>query len=155
MIPEFDGLRDDEKEHLFKAPVYVAILIAGADGHIDDRERREAIATARRKQINAREKLEEFYKIVAKDFDIKMEQLISELPEDRDKRASDITIELKKLNRILPKVEKSWSVKFYASLKDLAKRIAEASGGVLGYLTVSYDEAKFLELKMIEDPTNH
>lgn len=152
MIPEFDGLREDEIEHLLKAPIYVAILIAGADGHIDDKEIKEAISTARSKQSRARERLVEYYKEVAIDFDKKMHDMIDELPQDKDERLSDITIELKKLNRILPKIEKSWASQLVASLKDMAKKIAEASGGVLGYLTVSYEEAKLIELKMIDDP---
>lgn len=152
MIPEFDGLREDEIEQLYKAPIYVAILIAGADGYIDDKERKEAVATARGKQVRAREKLADYYKEVAKDFDLKMEKLIRELPDNKDERVSDITIELKKLNRILPKVDNAWSVQLVASLRDLAKKIAEASGGVLGYMSVSYDEAKLVELKMINDP---
>lgn len=153
MIPEFDGLRDDEIELLLKAPIYVSILIAGADGLIDDSERKEAIQTARSKQVRARAQLIEYYKEVADDFDLKMEGLIRDLPEDAEQRTSDIIIELRKLNRILPKVEKVWASTFYASLKDMAKRVAEASGGILGYLTVSYDEAKLVELKMIDDPT--
>ena len=32
MIPEFEPLREDEIQVLLKSPVYVAILIAGADG---------------------------------------------------------------------------------------------------------------------------
>ena len=153
MIPEFDGLRDDEIDLLLKAPIYVSILIAGADGMIDDRERKEAIEIARSKQVRARAQLIEYYKEVADDFDLKMEQLIRDLPSEADKRNADISIELRKLNRILPKIDKAWASTFYASLKDMAKRVAEASGGILGYLSVSYDEAKLLELKMIDDPS--
>jgi hypothetical protein len=153
MIPEFDGLREDEIELLLKAPIYVSIMIAGADGLIDDRERKEAIETARSKQVRARAQLIDYYKEVANDFDLKMESLIRELPDDAEKRTSDIISELRKLNRILPKVDKTWSTTFYASLKDMAKRVAEASGGILGYLSVSYDEAKLVELKMIDDPS--
>ncbi|MEM6829901.1 MAG: hypothetical protein AAF551_05250, partial [Bacteroidota bacterium] len=60
--------------------------------------------------------------------------------------------ELRKLNFILPKIDNNFAVKFYASLKELAKKIAEASGGVLGYLSVGYEEAKLMELKMLKDP---
>ena len=49
MIPEFEPLREDEIEVVVKAPVYVAILIAGADGNIDKSERKEAINIARKR----------------------------------------------------------------------------------------------------------
>jgi hypothetical protein len=65
-----------------------------------------------------------------------------------------LVAELKKLNRILPKIDKNFAVKFYQSLKDIAKNIAEASGGVLGYMSVSYAEAKLIGLRMIHDPSD-
>ena len=152
MVKEFENLREDEVEVLLTAPVYVAILIAGADGEIDKSERKEAIEVAHSKQGRAREQLVEYYKEVGLSFEEKFTRLISELPEDADERGKAITTELRKLNFILPKVDKNFSFKLYASLKDLAKKIAEASGGILGYLSVSYEESKLIELKMINDP---
>ena len=152
MIPEFETLREDERDVLLKAPVYVAILIAGADGKIDKSERKEAIEIARNRQSRSREQLSEFYKLVGADFEANFTKLEDELPSGTDARISAITTELRKLNFILPKVDKNFAIKFHASLKDLAKKIAEASGGVLGYLSVSYEESQLMDLKMIKDP---
>ena len=152
MIQEFENLRDDEVQVLLNAPIHVAILIAGADGNIDKTERREAVEVAHSKQGRAREQLVEYYKLVGQSFEEKFNRIIDELPGDADERNKVITSELRKLNFILPKVDKNFSVKLYASLKDLAKKIAEASGGILGYLSVSYEESKLIELRMINDP---
>ncbi|WP_258104603.1 hypothetical protein [Marinoscillum sp. MHG1-6] len=152
MIKEFEALREDEIEVLMKAPVYVSILIAGADGNIDKSETKEAVDIARSKQSRAREQLVEFYKAVGEDFEGKFTALVSELPSGVEERNKAITAELRKLNFILPKIDKSFGVALYASLKDLAKKIAEASGGLLGYLSVSYEESKLMELRMINDP---
>ncbi|WP_462249815.1 hypothetical protein [Ekhidna sp.] len=151
MIPEFEPLREDEVQVMLQAPVYVAILIAGADGKIDKSERKEAIEVARSKQSRSREQLHEFYKLVGDHFEEHFNKLIDELPSGTDERISAITTELRKLNFILPKIDKNFAVKYHASLKDLAKKIAEASGGVLGYLSVSYEESKLMELKMIKE----
>lgn len=153
MIKEFENLREDEIQVLFKAPVYVAILIAGADGNIDKSERKEAVDIAHLKQSRSREQLVEFYKIVGEDFEGKFNRLLTELPNDANERAEAIGAELRKLNFIFPKIDKNFSVKLYASLKELAKKIAEASGGILGYLSISYEEQKLIELKMIKDPS--
>lgn len=153
MIPEFEPLREDEREVLLKTPVYVAILIAGADGKIDKSERKEAIEVARNKQSRSRDQLSEFYKLVGTDFEANFTKLEDELPSGTEARATAITTELRKLNFILPKVDKNFAIKFIASLKDLAKKIAEASGGVLGYLSVSYEESQLIELKMIKEPS--
>ena len=153
MIPEFKPLREDEIDVIVKTPVYVAILIAAADGNIDKSERKEAINIARNKQTRSREQLADFYKIVGDSFEDNFNKLIDELPSGTDERISAITKELRKLNFILPKVDKKFSIKFHASLKELAKKIAEASGGILGYLSVGYEESKLLDLKMINDPS--
>lgn len=152
MIKELENLREDEVKVLLDAPVYVAILIAGADGNIDKSERKEAIDVARSKQTLARDQLVAYYKLVGESFEEKFNGYIGVLPSDIEERSKAITAELRKLNFILPKVDKAFAIKFYASLKDLAKKIAEASGGILGYLSISYEEQKLIELRMITDP---
>lgn len=153
MIKEFENLREEEVQLLLNAPVYVAILIAGADGNIDKSERKEAVEVARSKQSRAREQLVDYYKEVGANFEDSFNKLIDELPDNSEERTKIITAELRKLNFILPKIDNDFSVKLYASLKELAKKIAEASGGILGYLSVSYEESKLAELNMITDPS--
>ena len=152
MIKEFEGLREDEINILLKAPAYVAILIGGADGTIDKKEYAEAVEILKIKQSKAREQLLDYFHEVGKTFKEDFDQLIDELPDDVGERTREISAELRKLNVILPKIDKTFSIKLYASLKEYAKRIAEASGGVLGYLSVSYEESQLLELKMIHEP---
>lgn len=152
MVKEFENLREDEIQALLDAPIRVAVLVAGADGNIDKAERKEAIDVARNKQSRAREQLVDFYKMVGESFEEKFNKMIDELPDDPEERNKILTSELRKLNFILPKIDKNFSMKLYASLKELAKKIAEASGGILGYLSVSYEESKLIELSMIKDP---
>ncbi len=154
MIKEFENLKESEVAVLLDAPVLVTILIAGADGNIDSKERKEAIELAKSKQSRAREQLIEYYKVVWDKFESRFNELIDTLPEDTEERNKEITRELRKLNFIFPKVDKAFSIKLYGSLKDLAKRIAEASGGIMGYLSVSYEEQKLMDLRMIQDPSN-
>lgn len=155
MIKEFNTLRDDEIEVLLKAPVLVSILIAGADDKIDKNEIHEAVEIANSKQSRAREQLIDYYKEVGKDFKEKFEQIVNEMPDSPEGRSEIITKELRKLNFILPKIDRKFAVKLHASLKDMAKKIAEASGGILGYMSVSYEEAKLMELSMIDDPSDY
>lgn len=153
MIPELKSLREDEIEALLKAPVLVSILIAGADDNIDKNEIKEAISTAKSKQTRAREGLVDFYKLVAENFEGDLQKMIQKLPETAIQRTPIINKELRRLNRIFVKLDKPFAIKIYGSLKDMAKRVAEASGGILGYMSVSYEEAKLLELEMINDPS--
>jgi len=153
MIPELEHLRDDEIEALRKGPLLVSILIAGTDGNIDKNEVKQAISVAHSKKTRAREGLIEFYKKVARDFENELHLLIKELPKTAVESNPIIIRYLKKLNRIIVKLDKSFAINYYGSLKDMAKKVAEASGGIMGYLIVSYEEAKLLELNMIKDPS--
>lgn len=152
MVEEFKTLRDDEIEVLLNAPVLVSVLVAGADDKIDKDEIAQAVEIANSKQARAREQLIEYYREVGKDFQSKFESYVKELPDNADSRSEIITTELRKLNHILPKLDRNFAIKLYASLKEMAKKVAEASGGILGYMSVSYEEAKLMELQMIEDP---
>jgi hypothetical protein len=153
MIKEFEKLREDEVEVLLNAPINVTILIAGADGNIDGAEQKHAVEIAKAKQSRANEQLLDYYNEVGARFEAKFHSLIETYPKAVEERNKLITLELRKLNFIFAKIDKSYSTKIYGSLKELAKRIAESSGGLLGYGSVSYDEAKLMELKMLNDPS--
>tara|TARA_B100000941_G_C28174408_1_gene383902 strand:+ start:35 stop:496 length:462 start_codon:yes stop_codon:yes gene_type:complete len=153
MLKEFKGLSDDEIDLMLSVPILVSVLIAGADGNIDQREKKEAILLAYNKQYRATKELAGYYRLVGINFEEKLLTCIAKTSNDLDIRNSDLIYELRKLNLVLPKLDKHFSIKFYASIEDWAKRIAEASGGILGYMSVTYEEAKLLTLKMINTPT--
>lgn len=152
MIAEFEDLEQDEVDLLLKAPLIVSILIAGADGNIDKNELNEAVSIAKLKQTKSRRDLKGYYQEVGENFEDKIKFLINNYPLSHDARNKKIVEELKELNNILPKLPKHFAVELYASLKDIAKKIAEASGGILGYMAVGYEESKFIDLKMIKKP---
>ncbi|MEP2771803.1 MAG: hypothetical protein ABJH05_06620 [Fulvivirga sp.] len=154
MIEEFKNLSEEEIETMLKVPVLVSILIAGADGTIDKSEIKQAVSLSKIKQTKAREDLIEFYKEAGRDFEDKMKIMISQLPAESSERNPVIIEELEKVNEIFPKLDPKFSEEFYFSIKDMAKKIAEASGGVLGYMAVGYEESKLIGLNMIKDPTS-
>jgi len=155
MIPEFNALNEEEKSLVKKAPHLVSILIAGADNNIDKKELKEAVALSKLKQSRAREALIAYYKEIGDDFEQKLNNLIEAYPHQAQDRNPIIISELEKLNPILRKLDKKFAIKFYCSLQDIAKKVAEASGGLLGYMSVSYEESKLVALKMIKDPSNY
>lgn len=155
MISEFEHLTPEEQSMIYSTPVLVAILVAGADGKIDKSEMREAISISKLKKKRARKDLIEYYQQVGEDFEDKLMVGINKYPSDPGERQQVISEELKSVNKILPKLDKKFALKYYESLKDFAKRIAEASGGILGYMSIGYEESKLIELKMIKDPRKH
>jgi len=156
MIAEFEGLSDSEVELMFKAPVLVCVLVAGADNDIDQKEIKEAINVAKKKTKKSRAKLIEFYTGVAEDFEDKLKVIIQSLPLEATDRNPLIIDELTHLNSILLKIDKSFSVHFYESIKEIALKIAESSGGLFWIKkSIGPEEAKFVGLPMIKNPVTY
>lgn len=153
MIPEFNRLSTEETDLMFKAPFLIIILIAGADNKIDKHEMKQAISISKLKLKRARRELVEYYNIVGQDFEDKLKIFIHDLPKDTGERNEEISKELAKLNDIFPKLDKKFAVNFYESMKDIAVKIAESSGGVFGFMSVGYEESKMIDLKMIREPS--
>lgn len=149
------ALTAEEKETLFNMPLYVTLLIAGADDNIDKAEISRAIELAELNKKFSRPDLHDYYKIASEDFADKLNEMMNELPATREKRMIFLVEELEKLNSILPKLEREFAIDLYASAKSLAKKIAESSGGILGYMTIGYEEAQLISLEMINDPSDY
>ncbi len=153
MIKELERLTDMEAEQMLKAPILLCILIAGADGTIDRREIKEAINVAgKRKEKTI---LDNYFKEVSTDFEDKLKVLLQSYPYESTQRNPILIQELSQLNPILKKLDKTFSKPFYDMLKELAEKIAGSSGGLWGMMSVDSEEAKYIRLPMIEDPSQN
>jgi len=152
MIPEFDKLSQSEIELMYKAPILVCILIAGADDHIDNKEIKGAIALTERKQKRSKSHLLSFYRELGEDFEDKLKIVIQGFPVSVEERSPLLVEELAKLNSIFNKIDKNFVVEFYGSLREIATEIAKSSGGLLGLNKVGAEEAQYLQLSMVKDP---
>lgn len=151
MISVFQNLSQNEQELVFKSPLLVCILVAGADGTIDDDEIDEALSIAR-KHHRVKSVLVEFFDIMSEDFEDKLKILIQSYPFERSARNEIITAELANLNELWTKLGADFSKAYYELLKDLAKRIASSSGGMWGMKKIGPEEAHFLNLPMLISP---
>ena len=151
MIPEFDRLSNSEMELMFKAPILACILIAGADNNIDNKEIRGALQLANNKLKKGKARLINFYQMVNEDFEDKLKITIQSYPFESTQRTPLIVEELTELNRILPKLDKTFATEYISSLRELALGIAQSSGGILGMKSVGAEEARFINLPMIKD----
>lgn len=151
MIKELESLNETEVELMLKAPVVLCILIAGADGTIDRREIKEAInVTVKKKDKTI---LDNYFKEVSQDFEDKLKILLQNYPYQSSQRNPILIQELSELNPILKKLDRSFSKPFYDMLKELAQKIAGSSGGLWGMMSVDSEEAKYIQLPMLDDPS--
>ena len=153
MISQFEDLNQEELELMYSLPINVSVLIAGADGKIDSVEIKKAVSLAGLKKKKARKDLLDYYNQVNVDYEDKIKMTIANLPSGHKEREKLLIEELTKVNDVFPKIDKAFATKLYASLKENAKHIAEASGGVFGYMSVGYEESRLIDLKMIKDPS--
>ncbi len=91
---------------------------------------------------------------LASDFEDKLKIVIQSFPVKEKERAPKIIAELTQLNNVLGKLDKEFSIEFYKSLTEIALEIAKSSGGVLGIKSVGQEEARYLSLEMIKNPSS-
>jgi hypothetical protein len=153
MIPEFKNLTQQEINAIIDSPVLVTILIAGAEGKIDEKEIDwgSYVVHFRVSEYEASSMMR-VYKEVDRVFDDSVKQYVSSLPQDTRERSKEIVKRLSVLSGIFRKIDKKFAREFYDSLRTLAKQVAKASGGIWGYGSISPQEQKYLDLEMIEAP---
>lgn len=147
------NLTIDETEELYLIPIWVSILIAGADNNFDKSEIKKAIQIANEKQKRGDELIIDYYKKVAKKFEVNLRGYLALMPDDKVTRINFLFKKLERVNYFFSKLERDFSYQLYLSFRDFANKVAHASGGFFGLLSVSYAESKYIDLRMISDPS--
>ncbi len=153
MIYEFKNLTEEESNLMLITPALVTLLIAGAEGNIDEKEIDWGTKITHFR-ANEHSIIQNYYLETDKNFNETLKKLIEVMPKDAKERSERINGELKKLNAILPKLDPEFSNMFYKSLLSLSKHVAKASGGIWGFGSVSPEEKKYLDLHVIDPPGN-
>lgn len=154
MVPELHNLTPSEMELMYKAPILVCILIAGADGKIDRKEIKEAVRLAEKRKNRSVSTVSDVFLEVAQDFEDKMKILLQNYPYESTQRNPLIVEELAQLNTVWPKIDRAFAAEYYNALLGLAEKVAESSGGLLGYNTIADEEARYIKLNMINNPAS-
>lgn len=145
----FETLTQDELLHLEDAIPQIAVLIAGADGNIDAEEKAWADKLTEIRSYASDAVLHEFYHDIHVNFPIKFNDLVNNLPADTTTRQQVLSDNLSHLNPVLAKLDPRVAHHLYVSYTSFAKSIAEASGGILRFGTISQAEKKWIGLPMI------
>ena len=144
-------LNEAETSLMLKAPILVTILIAGADCEVDHKEIKKAISLVE-KNAKVKSILSEYFSEVSQDFEDKFMVVFQSYPLNCKLRNEVIVGELSQLNAILPRLDRTFATLFYDALRKTAQSIAESSGGVLGINSVGDEEARYINLYMINAP---
>lgn len=136
----FNNLSKEEQDILFLTPAKAAILVGGADEDFDKIEQKVAKEITYIKSYTSKGNLKNFYAYVAEHFVQDVNDLMVNYPVKAKERNQLIKQELIKLNPILEKLEEGFKTNFVNTILELARHVAEASGGILGLLTINHKE---------------
>jgi len=126
----FENLSEREKEMLLKFPAYISLLAANND-KLDETEKKAAIKFTHIKTFTCDPLLSEFYKSAEKVFENNIEQLDQDLPKEHDKREAAIKKELLKLEKIVSKLGKKYTIIMHHSMKSFKDHVSKAHNNVL------------------------
>lgn len=143
-------LTEEEKKKLYDSLPLITVLIAGADGKIEKKEIDWAEKVAHIRSFKMKQPFKSFYEHVDLDFSNKVLKFVNELPAGTEARNVKISESLTELNAIFAKLDPFFAHRIYKGLISFANQVAKASGGVLGFLSVSKEESQWLNLPMID-----
>lgn len=149
-VRELEVLKDDERELVMRAPSLICVLIGGADGEFDKKEIDQAITAVHFRSKQGEALLQEYYEAVDKEFEAVLMHVAQKYEGDEHDRAKKIIAALSELSSILPKLDRRFAKLLLEDWKSLAKSVANATGGFLGYAKISVEESHYTELEMIE-----
>lgn len=151
MIEQFEGISEAEHETLKDAISLITVLIAGADGSIDRKEKEWAEKVTNIRSYSLPQGLKDFYLEVGEDFQARLDTFIDRFSGEVETRNREISLELAKLNQIFPKIQdRESAVALYESFISFARHVARASGGFLSWGTINVHEKKLMPLDMIQ-----
>ena len=149
MIKEFSDLPAEEQNALLDAIPKITVMIAGADGSVSETEINWAEKVAHMRSYSNEPQLQSYYEAIDQDMDAKISDIIKNSSRDPYVMVDAIAEDLKGLNDILPKLEYNFRLALYRSFLSFAKQVAQADGGLLGFLAIHGEEADLIELPML------
>lgn len=142
-------LTEAEYQQLKDALALITIYIAGADGSFEKEEMEWAEKVTEIRSYKMTKDLLGFYQELTSDFPEKVNKFLVELPADTDSRNEEIQARLTALNPILAKLNVKVGAHLYSSYVSFARHVAQATGGFLGFFSISAKEKALLGLPMI------
>lgn len=149
MFKSIEALSPKDQKVLFDAVPQVVLLVAGADGIIDDAELAASEKVAHVRSFDFHPEWMEFYEQLDQDLHERLLAMINALPRDTKERQAVLIVKLSRVNEVIEKLDKRQARHYYEGLLSLARHVAKASGGFIGWLSVGPKEAKVTELPMI------
>jgi hypothetical protein len=152
MLHQLRNLNQQEMDLLAAAPVWVMLLIACADQNIEEKEVNRGKEIIRIKSYAEKSDVRLIYSDLETQMDVIIDEALKSLSADGAERIKFISGKLEELNDVLVKIERSFAIQFYNSLRDLAIYVAQASDSFFGVNAINKEEKKYIKLPMLRKP---
>jgi hypothetical protein len=149
MNQHFSQLSEAEYQKLKDAFAQITVLIAGADGSIEEEETAWAQKITNIRSYKMVEDLKEFYSELSAEFLQKVNQFTTLSSAEPAARNASISASLAELNPILAKLDVKTGAILYSGLKTFATHVAKSTGGLFGFFSIDKSEKALLGLPMI------
>jgi len=128
-----DLLSESEKRMLLKFPAYISLLAANNDVKLNKNEKEKAIKFCHIKTYTCNPLLYGFYEEAEKAFEKNINDLDSELPEEKTEREKRIKIDLTKIESILLKLDPKYAAVMHHSMESFKQHVSKAHRNILEY----------------------
>ena len=129
----FDDLKPADQDLLLKFPVYVSLLAAEKNDHLDKIEKRTAIQFCHIKTFTCDPLLSHFYHEAEKNFEKNINELESTLPVSKTEREEIILNELAKIENILFSLGTDYALVMHRSMRSFKNHVSRAHRNILEY----------------------
>jgi len=142
-------LTKEEIQTIKDAYAYIAVLIAGAEGKIDNKELAFSEKIVQIRSFSGDERLYHLHEEITKELPGKIHEVVNSLTGDQASRNKMLSAEIEKLNPILANLDPFMGNYMYKGFLSFAERIAKSSGGFLSFFSISPEEKKWIKLPML------
>ena len=149
MLNELDKLSAEEQAQLLDAIPLITLLVAGADGNIDEQELATAEKITKIRTYDSGMAVRPYFLKVGETYNDRLHQLLADLPKETAARTQAISERLASLNPILKSMDIATTNNMLRDFRSFARHVANASGGVLGFMTISGEEKEVVDLPML------
>jgi hypothetical protein len=130
MITQFQGLTDEERALLLKAPVLVSVLASSSLNEVNEKQKRDAIKLAHLKTFTADPLLLPYYQEVEKQFAEQFDATAAKyFPFDEANR-SRLKEEIGRVNDVIGKLDEFYGQRLSKSLQGYAHHVKRATHSV-------------------------
>jgi len=147
----FRTLLPEEYDQLKSAVPLITVLIGGADGNLDSKERSWAEKVTNIRSYSLPEEYRAYYLAIGESFSDDLDSLLAELPDEVPERQMEISRRLSPLSDILSKLDAKVAAAMYDEWRSFARHVARASGGFLNMWSISTEEKRWISLPMIRE----